>query len=174
MNLKIIDDFLSSYHADTFIRIFDGEHRGEGGFPWFFVTNLNNERSLGNYYFNHILIDKEQIYYNRNQLSIFNPLLDMLKVPISDVYRLKVNLYPWTQRRIHHKSHTDYPSGFDLTTALYYVNDNDGVTIFDGKKTVKSKKNRVVLFDGSIRHHSTTPTKDNYRCTINIDYKKKK
>ena len=128
---------------------------------------------MGNYYFNHILIDNYHIY-NTDDLSIFSPILDMLKVPISDVYRLKVNLYPRTQWKVHHETHTDYPSGFDLTPALYYVNDNDGVTIFDGKKIVKSKKNRVALFDGSIMHHSTTPTKDNYRCTINIDYKKKK
>ena len=40
----------------------------------------------------------------------------------------------------------------------------------DRKKTIKCKKNRAIIFDGSILHHSTTPTDVNYGCSINIDY----
>ena len=82
-----------------------------------------------------------------------------------------MNLYPRTQRRVHHSTHIDYQPNSGLRTCLYYVNTNNGVTIFDGKKTVKSIKNRIALFDGSIPHHSTTLTDVNYRCSINIDYK---
>ena len=85
--------------------------------------------------------------------------------------RLKINLYPWTSRRIHHQTHTDYSSGQNLITCLYYVNDSNRYTIFDGKKKIRCKGNRAIFFDGSNEHHSTTPIDVNYACSINIDYK---
>ena len=71
------------------------------------------------------------------------------------------------------KACDDYEPNSGLATALYFVNDNDGVTIFNRKKTIKSKENRIILFDGSNKHHPTTPTNVNWRSTINIDYIKK-
>ena len=47
---------------------------------------------------------------------------------------------------------------------------NNGFTVFDGKRKIRSKKNRAIMFDGSTKHHSTTPTDSNWRCSINIDY----
>ena len=35
----------------------------------------------------------------------------------------------------------------------------------------KCKNNRAIIFDGSIPHHSTTPTDVNYACSLNIDYR---
>ena len=45
------------------------------------------------------------------------------------------------------------------------------MTVFDGKRKVKSKKNRAIIFDGATMHHSTTPTDCNWRVSISIDYK---
>lgn len=76
--------------------------------------------------------------------------------------------------------HVDY-TGKHLV-CLYYVNDSDGDTLiynklgdFDGDKTqleikyrISPKKGRVVLFNGSLLHNSTTP-KNGPRCIINFD-----
>ena len=91
---------------------------------------------------------------------------------VQDLWRLKVNLYPRTQRRIHHESHVDYDPDSGFETCLYYVNTNNGITKFDGTfKSIKSKRNRIALFNGSNYHHSTSPTDSNYRTSVNIDYK---
>ena len=169
MKIDIIDDFLSEYHADHYVKIFDGTKVGTGIFPWFFCNNLNDNGSAGHYYFNHSLIMNYEVE-SYEWLPIFEPLVNRIGISFDNVWRLKVNLYPWTQRRFNHHSHTDYEPNSGLATALYFVNDNDGVTIFNRKKTIKSKENRIILFDGSTKHHSTTPTDTNYRCTINIDY----
>ena len=111
---------------------------------------------------------------NEYWLPVFNPLLSKLNVPLKTVWRVKANLYPRTQWRVHHKSHVDYyhHEEISLTTCLYYLNDSNRVTIFDGKKKVKAKGNRAIFFDGTNRHHSTTPTDANCGISFNIDYNK--
>ena len=170
MKIEIVDNFLSDYFADTYVKIFDGIGGVATPFPWAFYNDLNGVERMGNYYFNHQVILNYKVQSDE-WLSIFEPLISTIGISFDNVWRLKVNLYPRTQRRVHHASHTDYRPNSGLRTCLYYVNTNNGVTIFDGKKTVKSIKNRIALFDGSNKHHSTTPTDCNYRCSINIDYK---
>ena len=177
MKIEIIDDFFSSYKSDSYDKTFSQKFNE---FPWFFQNDLNGVSYLGNCYFNHVLIDNfiptataDKYFY------IFVPLLSKLNLTTKNnsqydlerLLRLKVNLYPRTQRRVHHSSHMDYRPNLGLRTCLYYVNTNNGFTIFDGKRKIGSKKNRAILFDGSNKHHSTTPTDCNYRCSINIDYK---
>ena len=170
MDIEIVDNFLSSYHSDILIQTLDGKLEGQGRFPWFFNNDLNGVERMGNYYFTSSLIHDNNVL-DFNWISFFNPLLSKLKLTVSDVNRLKLNLYPGTQRMVHHASHMDYRPNSGLRTCLYYVNTNNGFTIFDGKRKIRSKKNRAILFDGSNKHHSTTPTDCNYRCSVNIDYK---
>ena len=170
MKIEIVDNFLSSYNSNILMDTFSGKRYGAGIFQWAFCNDMNYESYLGNYYFNHVLVVNYEVI-DSHWMPLFIPLLDKLKIALSNVYRLKVNLYTRTQRRVHHSSHKDYTSNEGFRTALYYVNTNNGVTIFDGKRTVKSIENRIALFDGSNKHHSTTPTDCNYRCSINIDYK---
>ena len=66
---------------------------------------------------------------------------------------------------------------FDIphTTALYYVNDSDGETIFfdeNGTITdkIKPEKNKLIIFDGSKMHASSSPTYATNRIVINFNY----
>ena len=170
MKIEIIDDFLSPYYTDSLVKTFGGKKDGRGLFPWYFTNNLNTVERLGNYYFNHLLIVDYKVE-NPEWLPIFEPLVNRIGISVNNIWRLKANLYPRTQRRIHHVSHYDYEPDSGLRTVLYYVNDNNGFTVFDGKRKIRSKRNRAIVFDGSNKHHSTTPTNSNWRCSINIDYK---
>ena len=169
MKIDIIDNFLTSYHADTFVKTFNGTGRGSGLFPWLFINDLNDIGYLGNYYFTKDIV-RDWVVQDSYWMPLFSPLLE--KLGCKKPCKLKVNLYPRTQRRVHHSPHMDYQPDLGFRTCLYYVNTNNGFTKFDGTfKSVKSKKNRAIFFDGSNKHHSTTPTDCNYRCSINIDYK---
>ena len=170
MKIEIVDNFLSDYYADSYVKIFNGIRGGATSFPWFFNNDLNGVERMGNYYFNYQVILNYKVQSDQ-WLPIFEPLISTIGISFDNVWRLKVNLYPRTQRRVHHASHIDYRPNSGLRTCLYYVNTNNGFTIFDGKRKIGSKKNRAILFDGSNKHHSTTPTDCNYRCSINIDYK---
>ena len=176
MKIEIIDNFLSDYYADSYEKYFGGTENLCSQFKWFFMNNLNSSseedgaKRLGNYYFNNTAIDDYKIFAE-DQLPLYHPLLNKLGVEFSRIKRIKANLYPRTQFRDHHQSHRDYPADSGLRTCLYYVNTNNRFTIFDGKRKVKSKKNRAIFFDGSNMHHSTSPTDCNWGCSINIDYK---
>ena len=170
MKIEIIDDFLSSYHADMYEKTFNGMNRGSGLFQWYFSNSLNGKSYLGNYQFTNCCYDVAGGVNNPKETPFYEPLLNKLGITMSNVKKIKSNLYPWTGRRIHHQTHIDYEPNGGLMTCLYYVNDSNRVTIFDGKKKIRCKGNRSIIFDGSIPHHSTTPTNVNYGCSINIDY----
>ena len=53
--------------------------------------------------------------------------------------------------------------------ALFYVTTSNGFTVLKDTTQVQCIENRMLLFDGSIEHHSVTST-DNPRCLININY----
>ncbi len=41
-NIQVIDNFLSDYYADTYVKVFDGIRGGAGCFPWYFKNELKN------------------------------------------------------------------------------------------------------------------------------------
>ena len=162
MQLRIVDVFLNISQADAIENFLV-----EGGFPWYFRDNLNEHTQLGNYYSNHTFLEEGEMC--SDFIDILNDMASLIPVdPTKGYTRIKANLYPRTHLRVHHKSHTDYSKGDNQFTCLYYVNTNNGYTIIDGKKKIKSKKNRAIFFDGSLLHHSTTCTDVNYRCSINF------
>jgi len=68
--------------------------------------------------------------------------------------------------------HVDVP--FDCTTAIYYLHDSDGCTIFeDGDNEpfeVETKANRLVEFPSQYRHSTTTFTTPSRRVLINFNF----
>jgi hypothetical protein len=94
------------------------------------------------------------------------PIKQMLK--IKSLMRIKVNNYPRTSKLIHHKNHMDYP--FKHKGALFYVNDCDGLTVLEDGTEIESVANRLLLFDASKPHHSTTTTNKPRRININFNY----
>ena len=122
--------------------------------------------------------------------SILVKALYLEKMSISKLVRIRGGMTTRTPYPIVHAPHVDWDD-FHMT-ALYYVNDADGETIFyketreetetlssfewakDRQFTVlqkvQPKADRIVLFDGRIFHSSTSPTTVDYRLTINYNW----
>ena len=82
--------------------------------------------------------------------------------------RAKVNLYLKTTKIIEHAKHVDYP--IPHKGAIIYLNTCDGYTrLHDGTK-IESVENRLLLFDSSKLHNSTSTTNSLGRYNININY----
>jgi hypothetical protein len=71
--------------------------------------------------------------------------------------------------------HVDYTEG-NITTAIYYVNDSDGDTLFFDNELkiierVSPKKGRLVYFNREQIHAGQAPFKSDFRCVINFNFR---
>jgi len=85
------------------------------------------------------------------------------------IIRIKINMFPNTETLKEHGMHIDYD--FPHKGALFSINTCDGYTKLgeDGTK-IDSVANRMLLFDASKPHTSTTTTDQTVRMNINFNY----
>ena len=55
-------------------------------------------------------------------------------------------------------------------TSIFYMNTNNGCTVFEDGTEIKSVANRVVTFPRSTKHAGTTCSDENVRILINFNY----
>lgn len=154
----VVDNFLS---IDEFKKIHDMMYRED--FAWFYhsdVADLNENTPA--YFFTHIYYWKHEIYSPFFKdlapiFSIINP---------NALIRVKANLYPNVNKFFAHNTHTDFP--FPHRGAIFYINTNNGKTILKDGLEIDSVSNRMLFFDPSTVHQSTTCTDD--KCRINIAF----
>lgn len=82
--------------------------------------------------------------------------------------RIKINMYPNTEILKEHGMHSDYT--FPHKTGLFSINTCDGYTKLEDGTKIDSVANRMLLFDGSNPHSSSTTTDQPVRVNININY----
>jgi hypothetical protein len=164
MDIKYIvkDNFLNQTDFENLKNTVMGET-----FPWYFQEH---------FFWCHMFFGERNIVHERffHSLSSFNSpyakLLDPLlkKLKIKALIRLKANLYPNQGKIIEHKNHTDFP--FKHKGALFSLNTCDGFTVLRDGTKIQSVANRILLFDASQPHHSSTCTNTKVRCNINVNY----
>ena len=166
-NYEIIDDFLPQQDADVIENIVIGDD-----FNWFYndYKSADNELmdgdSLDNFQFTHTF------YRNYSPCSnwydaVVDPFTKKL-TPWSWI-RIKANLNPRTQSVVTYGWHVDYDNA-KHKTAIYYVNTNNGKTIFKNGLEVESVKNRLLIFDCWAEHSATSCTDKKARGVINFNY----
>jgi len=134
-------------------------------FPWYFTNDLvyNNE-GLGQFCFMHTFFFENKVtsdFYN-----LLTPILNQLD--IKALIRIKANLYTKTEKVLIHSSHTDYD--FSHKGALFYINSNNGHTMIEPNIKIASVENRLVTFDSSKPHCSSTCSDESRRVNIVINY----
>ena len=67
-----------------------------------------------------------------------------------------------------HSEHSDYP--FSHKGALFSLNTCDGYTKFNDGTKVESVANRIIFFDASKNHQSTTTSNAKLRYNINFNF----
>lgn len=158
--MKIIDNYLEKSIFEKIENILMGNN-----FPWFYSPHISDDKDVGDYFYFH------KLYNENNQTSnFFNdiaiPLLGGLK--FKKIIRIKINAYQKKLKILEHGFHTDYEEPHKV--ALFYLNTNNGYTLFKNGKKIESKANRILLFDGSQEHKSASQTDTNLRVTIVINY----
>jgi len=138
----------------------------EENFKWTFGTKLNDNQTNNNdTYF------VQNIYQNHIPLTfLWEDIAYILDKHLhaTGVLRAKANLYLKTPEIVEHAKHVD----FDIPHkgAIIYLNTCDGFTRLDDGTKIESVENRLLLFDSSKLHNSTSTTNAIGRYNININY----
>ena len=145
-------------------------------FPWFLNPQIDKKSSYyvgrDNLQFSHTAYAKDDM--KSNWLQDFGCLLDRMN--IFTLLRVKVNYLPRTEKRVTHDFHVDIEDSNapkNINTSIFYLNTNNGVTIFeDTKEEVESVSNRIITFPSYLRHTGTTHTDKDvpHRILVNFNY----
>ena len=178
--MQIIDDYLPDDLFQPVEEFFMGSgvtYRVDGevnviGCQWAWNDQINYAND-GYFQFTHNIYDGHSIL--SKSFNMIEPILNHEKV--ISLYRIKANLNPRTENlQIYDDGfHTDHGSCNDLhtpkmTTAIYYVNTNNGYTLFEDGTKVESVANRLVKFPCSIKHTGTNCTDEKRRVVINFNW----
>ena len=137
-------------------------------FPWFFQKEQVKDDDP---FFCHALYCNDLV-----QSEFYKPVLDIFKKYIKWIalYRLNINLCPKIGSTS--KFHTDtngQENEEKMTTAIYYLNTNNGYTEFEDGTKVDSVGNRLVVFPTNTTHRAAGQTDTNKRIVINFNYIKR-
>ena len=170
--IDVIDNFLG---RNDFIKIFEGIERRET-FPWYLNHGVNT-RNDGNIQFTHLFFQNGRIC--SDSFQFIEPILNKLKIDDyeKDLLKVKINLLHRTDDVLVHGLHVDNldeETNENTMTAIYYINTNNGYTLFEDGATIQSYANRLVKFPATIKHSGATNTDDiKYRMVLNINWNKR-
>ena len=148
-----------------------------GKIPWYFhpaVTYFDKQQEqlqheYWNWYLTHLIyfeIPQSEIFHNVD--SLFRPAFAKVGEEVKTWVRIKANFYPFTDQVKEHQPHIDMT--YSHKAALFSLNTCDGFTKMADGKEVQSIANRVVIFDGSHTHSSSTTSNDRARVNLNFNF----
>ena len=162
MAYKIIDNLLTQEDLSKLQQ----HMMGEPQISWTYNPHVNTPGTSEpfDFQFTHTF------YLNSRPVTAVN-LVDPILMHLnpSALVRIKANLMTRTNKLVIHDYHQDHPY-FDGKIAIFYVNTNDGYTMFKDGTKIESLENRLVIFDGNILHTGTSCTDQKVRCLINFMY----
>ena len=158
--MKIVDNFLPQDYFE-YLQKMMLDHN----FPWLYNAEVANRGEVNDhFYFTHNLFDNY-----KPTSSIFEEFIPFFKqLEMNALIRARGLLYTNQGRQIAHEKHTDY--NFPHKTVVFYMNTNNGYTEFEDGTKVESVENRIVFFDGSTPHNSSTCTDQKIRVVVSINY----
>ena len=155
--IEIIDNYLPEDVFNTLQELLLSS-----GFPWFYNDYIVEQTPI-NYQFVHVF--KPDSPYTK----LITPLF--VKIKPKEIMRCKLNLRPITQQHEQSPYHIDQTKYPKYKIAIYYINTNNGYTIFEhNKQQVESIANRMLIFDGHLRHAGSSCTDAKRRVLLNLNY----
>jgi hypothetical protein len=158
--VKIIKNFIEDKNKFQQIQNFlTSSH-----FPWFFQNNVASLEDTNGFYFTHNLFinNKSTEYFN----SLATPILGRLK--FDHLIRVRANCYVNNGKIEKHQFHVDGPEKHKV--AIFGINSCNGFTEFENGDKCISEENKIIIFDGKVKHRSCTQTDQKIRVNININF----
>ena len=155
--IKIIDNFLDKEFFLQLQNLILGEH-----FSWFF-NDYKVYKNDNDFQFVHTVVKESKT--TSNFIKYMNPILNKLNA--QKTVKVKLNLQTKKDKIYNHMFHIDVPN---VTTSIFYINNNNGKTIFKNGEEISSVENRMVIFNSNLEHTGTSHTDTKRRVLINFNY----
>ena len=160
----VIDNYLSKNYFNKIKKDFLDKETA-----WYFRDKATPKTKSKKGYFTHCLFNKDKVR---------SPYIDNLKVffeklKVKTLIQVRANLVLSTQKPEDTGWHTDYEKHLNYKTAIFFLINSNSKTLIKIKKKVikiKSKENRIVIFDNEHEHKLLTHTKPLRRIILNINY----
>ncbi len=161
MDHVISDNFLDRESFESIKEVVMGSNT----IPWFLSWGVSSENAEGEgAYFTHTFYSDYQIISEYFKLLV--PIFKQVRPKA--LIRARANMSYQTSERIYHGMHTDYP--YEHKGLILYLNDNDSCTVLEDGTEVECRENRILFFDPSKEHSSTTCTDQTVRSIIIVNY----
>ena len=121
-------------------------------------------------YFVHSFKDcHPQTFEDRYPESPHFPLISKIldKIKYQNILRIRSSLYPRRDVQKPDPFHIDYD--FPHKVCIFYVNTNNGYTMFENGEKIPSVENQLATFDGNEKHCSVVQTDTSARYIVNIN-----
>ena len=121
-------------------------------------------------YFVHSFKDcHPQTFEDRYPESPHFPLIVKIldKIKYQNILRIRSSLYPRRDVQKPDPFHIDYD--FPHKVCIFYVNTNNGYTMFENGEKIPSVENQLATFDGNEKHCSVVQTDTSARYIVNIN-----
>ena len=164
MKPVVIDNFLEIQSFQNLQNIILGDY-----FGWFYNELIDYKEDENKFQFTHTFY-KENIGVHSNHYGILSNILN--KIQPKEIFRIKANLLTKTPEIVVNSFHID-PNDNEIipyTTAILYMNTNNGYTEFEDGTKVESIENRMVVFPAEMKHRGTSCTDKKVRVVINFNY----
>tara|TARA_B100001939_G_scaffold208460_1_gene179238 strand:+ start:939 stop:1505 length:567 start_codon:yes stop_codon:yes gene_type:complete len=169
--VKIFDNFLDPYEFEEFKnKIFYPNEFGNIDMEWQALPHVNSPDDDDDcFQFVHLFYNEDTPSSNR--IDYILPIVR--KIPnLLSVLRVKANLLTKTPEHVFHGYHVDVgpAQGLPHKTAIFYCNTTNGWTQFEDGTKVEGIANRMVIFDGQLKHSSVSQTDEPFRVVVNFNY----
>jgi len=155
--IKIIDNFLDKEFFNQLKDLILGEH-----FSWFYNDYKVYENDNDFQFVHNVITDCKP---TSNFTKYIDPILNKLNA--QKTIKVKLNLQTKKDKIYKHMFHIDVP---DVTTSIFYINNNNGKTIFKNGEEISSVENRMIIFNSNLKHTGTSHTDTKRRVLINFNY----
>ena len=168
--IQVHDNFLKQTEHEALYNVF-----GTQDVNWYyndFINSPMDDDSDYNFQFVHPMYHYDEsgtTLIKSPYKKLIDPILSKLNVQI--LLRMKFNMNTRTNEIIESNFHVDNstsPNAYKI--AIFYLNSNDGYTLFECGRRIESVANRVVIFDGKLKHCGTSCTNQKNRIVLNINY----
>ena len=103
--------------------------------------------------------------------KLLEPLLKKLGIEEEDIIQIRANLLLNKPEHKYSEFHIDCKTNKNFTTAIFYLNTCNGSTIFEKDNTeIKSEENKLLVFDGNLKHKAKSQTDTHKRIVINFNF----